>query len=111
MLSTCERAEFWIIPLDGGAPRNIMNGPELPDIFPAWDWLEGRSILWSPSSVGDTHVERWDTRSGTRREITSGVSQEKFAALSPDGRTLAFQSGGSGNCAVAIAGDCRSATT
>ena len=34
--------------------------------------------------------------SGSRREITSGVSQEKFAALSPDGHTLAFQSGGSG---------------
>jgi Tol biopolymer transport system component len=96
ILSTGDRAEFWIVPMDGGAPENIMNGPELPDIFPAWDWLGDRSIAWSPSSVGDTHVERWDSRGGPRREITSGVSQEKFAALSPDGRTLAFQSGGSG---------------
>jgi Tol biopolymer transport system component len=96
ILSTGDRAEFWIVPIDGGTPRNIMNGAGLPDIFPAWDWLGDRSIVWSPSSVGDTHIERWDSRGGWRREITSGVSQEKFAALSPDGRTLAFQSASSG---------------
>jgi Tol biopolymer transport system component len=96
ILSTMDRAAFWVIPMDGSAAQNIMSGPELPDVFAAWDWLDERSIAWSPSSVGDTHVQRWDSRDGSRREITSGVSQEKFAALSPDGRTLAFQSAGSG---------------
>ncbi len=96
ILSTGERTELWITPMDGGIPRNIMNGPELTDTFPAWDWLGDRSMVWSPSSVGDTHIERWDSRGGSRREVTHGVSQEKFAALSPDRRTLAFQSASSG---------------
>jgi Tol biopolymer transport system component len=95
ILSTGDRAELWLIPMDGGAPHNLMTGSELPDIFPAWDWLGDRSILWSPSSEGDSHVERWDAGGGPPREVTSGVSQEKFAALSPDGRTLAFQTGSS----------------
>jgi eukaryotic-like serine/threonine-protein kinase len=96
IFSSGDRAEFWIVPIDGGAPRNILNDVGFPDVFPAWDWLGERSIVWSPSSVGDSHVERWDSRGGPRREITSGVSEEKFATLSPDGRTLAFQSGSSG---------------
>ena len=95
LLSTGDRSELWVIPIDGGPARNIMHGPDLPDIFPVWDWLGDKSILFSPSSEGASHVERWDSREGSRRQITSGVSQEKFAALSPDKSTLAFQSGSS----------------
>ena len=95
LLSTGDRSDLWVAPMDGGPARNVLNGPDLPDLFPVWDWLGDKSILFSPSSEGDTHVERWDARDGSHRDITSGVSQEKFAALSPDKRTLAFQSGSS----------------
>jgi Tol biopolymer transport system component len=41
-------------------------------------------------------VVETDLRQGKDRQITSGAGQEKYAVISPDGRTLAFQAGDSG---------------
>ena len=96
ILSGGSKAELWKIPLHGGTPREVLHGHYLPDVFPRFNWFHDDSVIWSWSTEGDGHVMMTDLRRGTDREITPGIAQEKYAALSPDDRTLAFQAGDSG---------------
>jgi eukaryotic-like serine/threonine-protein kinase len=91
------KSEFWKIPMDGGAPEVLVQGRDMGEFSTGFNWLPDGSIVWSSnSSGGDGHLTRRDLRSGEDREITSGVSQERHHTLSPDGRTLAFQTGETG---------------
>jgi Tol biopolymer transport system component len=91
-----DKPELWKFPMNGGAPEELLHGHDLPDALPLFNWVSDRSILWSWTGVGDGHVVAIDLRRGKDRQITSGPGQEKYAALSPDGRTLAFQVGDTG---------------
>jgi serine/threonine protein kinase len=88
-------ADFWKIPLDGGAPQKLLQGHDFPDSGLNFDWLPDGNIAWSITGEGDGHIIRTDLRTGTDQNITFGVSEEKYSALSPDGRTFAFQTGDS----------------
>jgi Tol biopolymer transport system component len=63
---------------------------------PQLNWFSDGSIIWSWTSQGDGHVMETDFAGGKDRQITSGAGQEKYAVISPDGRTLAFQAGDTG---------------
>jgi Tol biopolymer transport system component len=91
-----KETELWKIPINGGAPEGLLHGHHLPDAQPQFNWFSDGRIIWSWTSQGDGHVVETDLRHGKDREITSGVGQEKYAALSPDHRTLAFQAGDTG---------------
>ncbi len=84
---------FWKIPRSGESPQELLQGREFGRFNPDFSWLADENIVWSASSIGDSHVVRVDFRGGTEREITPGVSQERYHAVSPDGHALAFQSG------------------
>jgi dipeptidyl aminopeptidase/acylaminoacyl peptidase len=84
------------VPLNGGTAQELLHGHYIPDAQPGFNWLSDGRILWSWTTEGDGHVMETDLRHGTDREVTSGAGQEKYAALSPDGRTLAFQTGDTG---------------
>src|SRR5712692_10605819 len=87
------KTELWKIPLDGGSPQELLQGHELGEFNQIFSWLPDGNIVWSNSSSGDAHLFRTDLRGRAERAITSGVSQERYQALSPDGRTLVFQAG------------------
>jgi len=91
-----QKAELWKVPLNGGAPEELLHGHLLPDGQPQLNWFSNGSIIWSWTSQGNGHVVETDFRRGKDRQITSGASQEKYAVISPDGRTLAFQAGDTG---------------
>jgi Tol biopolymer transport system component len=85
--------EFWKIPMDGGSPKELLRGHDLGSFSQTFSWLADGNVAWSTPSSGDGHLMRTDLGSGAAREITSGVSRERYQAVSPDGRTLAFQAG------------------
>jgi Tol biopolymer transport system component len=91
-----DKPELWKVPMNGGAPQEVLHGHYIPDALPLFNWFSDGSIIWSWTSVGDGHVVEIDLRHGKDRQITSGAGQEKYAALSPDNRTLAFQTGDTG---------------
>jgi Tol biopolymer transport system component len=92
-----QKPELWKVPMNGGAAEELLRGHYIPDAQPLLNWFSDGSIIWSwTSSQGDAHVVETDFRHGKDRQITSGTGQEKYAVISPDDRTLAFQAGDSG---------------
>ncbi len=91
-----DKPELWKFPMNGGSAEELLHGHYIPDALPLFNWLSDGSIIWSWTGVGDGHVVAIDLRRGKDRQITSGPGQEKYATLSPDGRTLVFQVGDSG---------------
>ncbi len=95
ILLTTGKSEFLKIPMDGAEPQEFLLGHEFAYRDQSLSWLPNGNVVRSGNLVGDGHMVRTDLRSGTDHQITSGVFQEHFAALSPDSRTLAFQTGNS----------------
>jgi eukaryotic-like serine/threonine-protein kinase len=85
--------EFWKIPMDGGSPEVLPQSRSIGEFDTGFLWLPDGNILWAKNSNGDGHLQHRDLRSGEDQEITSGVSQERHPALSPNDHTLAFQTG------------------
>jgi Tol biopolymer transport system component len=96
ILGSDQKSGLWKVPMNGGAPEELLHGHYIADAQPRLNWFSNGSIIWSWTNNGDAHVVETDFRHGKDRQITSGAGQEKYAALSPDGRTLAFQTGDSG---------------
>jgi len=86
------KTEFLKIPMDGSAVQELPQ-VEMGDFNNSFSWLPDGNIVWSTNSTGDGHLFYRDLRSGKDRQITSGASRERYHALSPDNRTLAFQAG------------------
>jgi Tol biopolymer transport system component len=87
------KSEFFKIPMAGGPPRVFLQGRGLGESNTGFGWLPDGNIVWASTSSGDGHLVNRDLQSGEDREITSGIARERYHALSPDGRTLAFQGG------------------
>ena len=83
---------FYRIPVDGGDPIAQGNDTLVEGHF---DWSSDRDWVVGDRAVGaaDHHLTLTDLRTGRTRLITSGSSVESFPSLTPDGETLAFQSG------------------
>ena len=109
---TGDKIGFWEIPLDGGPARELLNGHEFEDTNLMFNWLpDGNIVWWKDDFTYDHQVVRTDLRSGADRQITTGVSQYRFGALSPDGQTLATQVGDMGYGVVEVSVDGPPATT
>ena len=109
---TGEKIGFLEIPLDGGTPKELLRGHEFEDTNLMFNWLpDGNILWWKDDFTYDHQIVRTDLRSGADRQITSGVSQYRFGALSPDGRTLAVQAGDMGYGVVEVTLNGMPATT
>lgn len=85
------RGGIYIMPADGGQARKV-DSPR-SGLMP-WGWTnDGKGILAHGVAPGMNRVDvvRVDVYGGQERVLAEGASQ---AALSPDGRTLAFSSAG-----------------
>ena len=86
--------ELWIIPLAGGAPRQILKSIlRLPDPSP-FSWLPDSSHVVFGAEFRDrtpgTHLWIADTESGSLMPITATSGAEQYPAASPDGSKIAF---------------------
>jgi len=87
------KTQFWKIPMDGSSPQELPQGRYWGGFGNSFNWLPDGNMVWTRNASGDGHLVHRDLRSGADRAITSGVSQERYLALSLDGRRLAFQAG------------------
>ena len=89
--------EFWRIPLDGGPPEELWRATDKNLL--EFTWLrDDRRIITAGGTVAgsDPRLRLYDLRTRTSRPLTTGVTQDEFPSLSPDGRTLAYATGEEG---------------
>ena len=86
--------EFWKIPLDGGEPREMLQGSDIQGARSVFTWMPDGLRIVAGRSIGLRGINSIDLRSHEMRAITpAGVDWDGDPALSPDGRTLAFVKG------------------
>jgi Tol biopolymer transport system component len=86
---------LFIVPV-GDTPSHLV--AEVPDVLstnnpPRFDWLaDNRRIVAGVERTAVQGVHLWvvDTQSGDMRPLTSGAGGENTAAVSPDGRRIAY---------------------
>jgi len=91
-LNQDKRPEFWRIPYPDGDPVKIdfLMSHEIK----GFSWFpDGRHAVISGSMADDlqsSHLWLLDTRTGSTKPITGGISSEIVPAVSPDGKKIAF---------------------
>jgi dipeptidyl aminopeptidase/acylaminoacyl peptidase len=100
--STPAGSGIFLVPVDGGEPRRIVEGGSSPVWMPDGSavLLSARGDLWivpvAAAAPGARPVDLDDPPSGVVR-VTDDDEDERAARPSPDGRTVAFYSGRSGH--------------
>ncbi len=87
------RNEFWEIPVDGSASRQLPESGAINRF--AFSNRDGDVVndTGGATDASIRHLTIVNLASGPRRLITSGSAREMTPSLSPDGETLAFASG------------------
>jgi Tol biopolymer transport system component len=85
-----------VMPANGGRPEVLNAAPSEDHVAKDWS-SDGRYILYSrgagfeDGAAGTTDLSLYDLQAGTSRIVAPGV--DGMAALSPDGRWVAYNSG------------------
>jgi eukaryotic-like serine/threonine-protein kinase len=105
------RHQLWIVPFPSGTPRMMPDrerlgpGRDFPSRRLSWE-PDNRHVVVANEEAGHgLHLFRVDTDNGDVEAITSGVGEETTPAVSPDGRSIAYASGGTDFDIVEIAAD------
>jgi len=89
-------AAFWEIPIPAGEPREVLHAQSGPGLVPpVFSWLpDGRRVVLTQSNgpTPGTHLWLADTVTGGVMPLTTTALNENAPAVSPDGRTIAFDS-------------------
>jgi eukaryotic-like serine/threonine-protein kinase len=86
---------FWRVEYPDGAARKAIatNSITLGVTLPMFGWFpDGRHVVFagSPSRKGRNRLTIGDTANGVVQPLTAGLNTEEDAALSPDGKQIAF---------------------
>lgn len=88
--------QIFVLPTDGGSPRQLTFGPRDHDGRLSWS-PDGRRLLFSANAEGgyeydpvESDIYALDIESGAITRLTSRDGPEAQPALSPDGRRLAY---------------------
>ena len=91
-------AHYFVVPADGGAPRQITAGEFHHDGEPAWT-PDGKSLLFSANRNDDwerefnnSEIYRVDIESGEITALTDRKGPDHSPQVSPDGRRVAWLS-------------------
>ena len=93
---TRRASHLYLVPLAGGAPRQLTSG-DLSQNSPAWS-PDGKTIAFDQDSTENKEVrnDNWpalflvNVADGTTRALPTGFPQSSSPAWSPDGKTIAF---------------------
>jgi Tol biopolymer transport system component len=83
--------EFWVLPIRGGMPVQILPIADSPNYAAPFSWLPDSRHIVSALPYPRPGVHLWitDTRSSSSRMITASGNVENDPAVSPDGLHLA----------------------
>jgi hypothetical protein len=90
---------IWVMQGNGGTPRKLTANPgHLPTD------VQANTVVYVSAEKGDWSIYTLDITSGTTRQITEDGMNDGLAAISPDGRSVAFLSDRDGRLAVWVVG-------
>jgi len=85
--------EAWILPIppDRGRPHRVLTEVPAQSILNDASWMpDSRHLVMNIAILGGWHLWLVDTESNEARQITTGMASEFEPAVSPDGKSLAF---------------------
>jgi Tol biopolymer transport system component len=92
-IAWCGPGGIWLMKQNGTKKRQLMNFGAFPDISP-----DGSKVVFSGPPSGSTNVDAWvvDVDGGGLTRLTTALGPDRFAAGSPDGTKIVFQSSRTG---------------
>ncbi len=83
-------AQIWIVPLEGGAPRQITHEGE-DNQRPRWS-PDSKRIAFVSNRGGSSQLWLMDADGGNAKQVTNFAAEADGALYSPDGKNLLFTS-------------------
>ncbi len=81
---------IWLVPVEGGAPRQLTNGPK-HDRHPRWS-PDGKWLAFESDRDGKFQIYLASSEGGAPRALTTISTEAQQAIWSPDGKQMAFVS-------------------
>jgi len=98
--------KLWVKPAAGGTARRLVKGDEAEmELWPSWS-RDGRTIAfvgWTDAGLG--RVRTVAAGGGAARDVTAAAGHYARPVFSPDGRTIAYESGRGGYLTAARGSD------
>jgi dipeptidyl aminopeptidase/acylaminoacyl peptidase len=82
---------IWLVPTDGGAPRQLTGGPK-HDRHPRFS-PDGSQLLFESDRSGENQLWVLELGGGEARQLTTIATEASTGVWSPDGKSIAFVSG------------------
>ncbi len=89
--------EFWIVPFPSGKPKRAIPPTAAHRLVSGFSWMpDSRHVIIDADLPGvpGSHLYSIDTEKNSVLPVTPGTGQESQPSVSPDGKTIAFASGG-----------------
>ncbi len=100
--------DLWLLPVAGGEPRRIPS-----DLLRGYksltaSWMSDSrhiALATEPTPGAGFHVYKMDTATGSAEPLTQGTGEERDPSVSPDGKRMAFSSGGADSNLMEVSTD------
>ncbi len=100
--------DLWLLPVAGGEPRRVPS-----DLLRGYkslsaNWMADNrhiALATEPTPGAGFHIYKLDTETGNAEPLTQGTGEERDPSVSPDGKRMAFSSGGANSDLMEVSTD------